>query len=311
MAAVEQQIADWLGHFEPQSVLLRTWELTGGISSTMTAFTVERAGQSKSFILRQPSDWTLKNVPGAVRNEFTRLGILHRGGLPVQAPVFCDESGEHFGRPGLVLTYIEGKADLSPDDPRRYVDQFARLLGRIHDFDATDSALGLRHPVTSGFNQFREKTMPQAGAELQVERIWATLQAHADVTTANPVALLHGDFWPGNTLWRDGELVAVIDWEEPRLGDPLQDLSICRLDLWWALGERAMTDFTECYLALRPTNTALLPLWDLRTALRPVRNIAEWAAAYIPLGRPDVTVEHMRDVHVEFVAQAYAAMEHS
>ena len=30
----------------------------------------------------------------------------------------------------------------------------------------------------------------------------------------NRPVLLHGDFWPGNILWRDGRLVAVIDWEK-------------------------------------------------------------------------------------------------
>lgn len=308
MAAVEQQIADWLGSFEPESSLLRVWDLTGGISSTMTAFTVARADQAQSFILRQPSDWTLQNRPGAVRNEFDRLGVLHRGGIPVQTPVFCDESGEHFDRPGSVLEYIDGKADLSPQDPQGYVQQFALLLGRIHAFDTTSAGLGLAAPEGTEFGNFQTDVMPQVDVEFQVERIWATLQAHADVTTANPVTLLHGDYWPGNTLWRGGRLVAVIDWEEPKLGDPLQDLSICRLDLWWALGHQAMTDFTDCYLALRPTDTTLLPLWDLRMALRPVRNMDEWAAAYIPLERPDVTVEHMREVHAEFVAQAFAAM---
>jgi aminoglycoside phosphotransferase (APT) family kinase protein len=37
------------------------------------------------------------------------------------------------------------------------------------------------------------------------------------------LSLLHGDYWPDNTLWRDGRLVCVIDWEDAALGDPLAD----------------------------------------------------------------------------------------
>jgi aminoglycoside phosphotransferase (APT) family kinase protein len=37
--------------------------------------------------------------------------------------------------------------------------------------------------------------------------------------------VLHGDYWPGNVLWRDGRLVGVIGWEEAAFGDPLADLA--------------------------------------------------------------------------------------
>jgi aminoglycoside phosphotransferase (APT) family kinase protein len=37
--------------------------------------------------------------------------------------------------------------------------------------------------------------------------------------------LLHGDFWPGNALWRDGALVAILDWEDAAIGDPLADVA--------------------------------------------------------------------------------------
>ena len=44
-------------------------------------------------------------------------------------------------------------------------------------------------------------------------------------------ALVHGDYWPGNLLWRRGRLIGVIDWEQPRLGDPTKDVATCRGDL--------------------------------------------------------------------------------
>jgi aminoglycoside phosphotransferase (APT) family kinase protein len=59
--------------------------------------------------------------------------------------------------------------------------------------------------------------------------------------------LLHGDYWPGNVLWHDGKIVAVIDWEDARLGDPLIDLAMSRLDLVWICGIYAMHMFTEQY----------------------------------------------------------------
>jgi len=41
----------------------------------------------------------------------------------------------------------------------------------------------------------------------------ALLASWPPAQVSDPV-VLHGDYWPGNVLWRDGRLVGVIDWEE-------------------------------------------------------------------------------------------------
>ena len=110
--------------------------------------------------------------------------------------------------------------------------------------------------------------------------------------------LLHGDFWPGNVLWRDGRLAAVIDWEDATLGDPLADLAISRLEILWAFGIDAMFRFTHHYQSITPFDFANLAYWDLCAALRPASKIAEW-------GLDDMTEKAMREGHRLFVAQAF------
>ena len=39
------------------------------------------------------------------------------------------------------------------------------------------------------------------------------------------LALVHGDAGPGNLLWRDGRITALLDWEMSHFGDPLDDLA--------------------------------------------------------------------------------------
>jgi aminoglycoside phosphotransferase (APT) family kinase protein len=88
--------------------------------------------------------------------------------------------------------------------------------------------------------------------------------------------VVHGDYWPGNVLWRDGKLVGVIDWEvgvidweEAAFGDPMADLANVRLELVWHFATAVMDMLTHEYLALRPgVGIATLPVWDLRAALR-------------------------------------------
>lgn len=130
-----------------------------------------------------------------------------------------------------------------------------------------------------------------------MEPVWPLSQ------TNEPV-LLHGDHWPGNILWRDGRIAAVIDWEDAALGDPLDDVAISRLEILWAFGIEAMQDFTARYRAMTAVDFVNLPYWDLYAALRPASKIAEWAEGWPEWGRTDITEATMREGHRRFIAQA-------
>jgi aminoglycoside phosphotransferase (APT) family kinase protein len=126
--------------------------------------------------------------------------------------------------------------------------------------------------------------------------------------SSNSPVLLHGDYWPGNLLWNAGRLVAVVDWEEPRIGDPLVDVAISRLDLLWMLGADAMHAFTRAYIAITNVDVACLPYWDLCAALRPASNLPAWAGSWPDLGRPDISEATMRAGHRQFVDRAFDAL---
>ena len=40
-----------------------------------------------------------------------------------------------------------------------------------------------------------------------------------------PVVLVQGDTGPGNFMFADGRVVAVVDWELAHLGDPMDDIA--------------------------------------------------------------------------------------
>ncbi|HIM60318.1 MAG TPA: DUF1679 domain-containing protein [Dehalococcoidia bacterium] len=47
-----------------------------------------------------------------------------------------------------------------------------------------------------------------------------------DIAGEKPTSyLVHGDYWAGNTLWKNEKLVAIVDWEEPRIGEPTFDIT--------------------------------------------------------------------------------------
>ncbi len=296
MAAVheEKRFQQLVQRMDPQSRLLRTRHLTGGVSARVTTLEVKRPdGRTQKMIVRRHGGEDLRHNPDIARDEFNLLQIAHSRGLTTPAPLYYDQACDLFPTPFLVIEYVEGETEFTPSDLADYLLQAAAHLARINGvIDAPDLAFLPRQG-----KGFRERPV-NLDRSLKEERIRDALESAWPVTQVNASVLLHGDFWPGNLLWRDGELVAVIDWEDATIGDPLADLANARLEILWAFGIDAMRDFTAHYESLTEIDVTHLPYWDLCAALRPCSKLSEW-------GLDPVAEKRMRERHQVFITQAF------
>ena len=285
----------------PGAKLVRQWPLGGGISCTMTAVEIELPdGNRQKLVVRKVGKWSFENYPNSVRNEYELLIYLRECGIPVANPRYVDLSCEITDRPYLVLDYVEGSPDLTVEDRTKRVSIVAENLAKIHSVNTC-------HPAMKFMNPSPINVRPVGGAMnevLQESKIRSALESRIGRVVENKHTFRHGDFWPGNMVWKDGELSAVIDWEETSIGDPLFDVSIARLDILWAYGPEAMKIFTEVYQSRMDIDFSILPYWDLRVSLRPISSIEEWAVSFPQLGRPDVTEQTMTEGHRWFVDSA-------
>jgi len=284
---------------DPQSKLLRTWELKGGVSARVTALeTLRPDGHTQKMIVRQHGEVDLKHNPQVAADEFKLLQLLHSVGLATPAPYRFDQSGEIFSAPYLVIEYIEGKPEFAPADLPGLIFQLATQLSRIHQVDCSKLDVSfLPQQATISAQKLRARPA-NVDESLDEGHIRDALEAAWPLRERNTSVLLHGDFWPGNILWRDGQLVAVIDWEDAALGDPLADVANSRLEILWAFGLDAMQSFTQQYQSMTTIDFTHLPYWDLCAALRPVAQLAQW-------GLDDTTERTMRERHRWFITQAF------
>jgi aminoglycoside phosphotransferase (APT) family kinase protein len=290
----------------PQSALLHIWPLTGGASAHMMALEARlQGGETKKLVVRQPGAAALRANASAAADEFRLLHILKETGLATPKPYLLENAGELFPTPCLVIELVEGQFEFAPANLPHFVRQVAEALASIHRVDARTVDLSFlpRHA-----NQIANRLAEHSSELPEVAKLQAALRAAWPGLEKGREALLHGDFWPGNWLWRDGELVAVVDWEDARLGDPLADVGISRLDMRLIFGVEAMHSFTEHYRTAANTAFTTLPFWDVYAALRAAPNLAEWAAIYPSLGHPEITESTLRAAHAEFTEQALASL---
>jgi len=294
-AVRDVQIQALVRRLEPQARLVRAWDLEGGVSAQMMAFEIALPdGRTQKLVLRQHGEADRTANPRVAADEFRLLQAVQAAGLSVPAPCYLDTSGEILSTPCLVLEYVEGEAALAPSDLDQVTHQLAGYLAQVHRVDLSNPALAFLPSHGRGYGP----RPAELDASLQEGRIREALDAAWPLAHANEPVLLHGDFWPGNVLWQDGRIVAVVDWEDASIGDPLADVGNARLELLWAFGREAMQQFTEAYHSRMPgVDLAELPYWDLCAALRPAGKLAGW-------GLDPSSEETMRREHRWFVDQA-------
>jgi aminoglycoside phosphotransferase (APT) family kinase protein len=283
----------------PGSRLVRAWALTGGVSAQVTAMELALPdGRRTKLVVRRQGAVDRERNPRIAEDEFRLLALLRDAGVPVPAPHYVDGAGEVLGSPCVVMEFVEGQAGPDSSDLPQAIPQMASQLSRIHN--VTPAHADLRFlPKQEGLDREKlgerpdklDESIGEGRIRDALERVWPLPNKNGDV-------LLHGDYWPGNTLWKDGRLVAIIDWEDASVGDPLEDVANSRLEMLWAYGVEAMQDFTEQYMrAVRGIDFATLPFWDLCAALRPAFKIAAWAGN-------DEREAIMRERHRWFVEKA-------
>jgi len=284
---------------DPQSKLLRTWKLKGGVSAQVTGLEIELTdGQTKKMIVRQHGEGDLKHNSQIAADEFRLLHLLHAVGLATPMPYHFDQSDEIFSTPYIVIEYIEGETEFSPSKLPNLILQFATHLSRIHQVDSSKLDVSFLPKLETRYAEKLRERPRNVDESLDEGRIRDVLEAVWPFPQRNTSALLHGDFWPGNVLWKDGQLVAIIDWEDAALGDPLADVANSRLEILWAFGVDAMKCFTHQYQSMTTIDFTYLPYWDLCAALRPIAQIAQW-------GLDATTEKTMRERHRWFVTQAF------
>jgi aminoglycoside phosphotransferase (APT) family kinase protein len=298
-------LAQVVAAIDPALRLTASRPLAGGVSSQVTAIEAEQPGSAaQRLVVRQYGQANLLSDPHSAAHEYLLLSLLHGVSLAVPCPRLADESRKILPVPYLVTEFIEGEVCSEPSQLTVPVTDFARelaaFLARLHGAAVTRAAeLHLADKGTVATQQLETRNA-RLDAALSEAAVRAALVSIWPPPQLNRPVLLHGDFWPGNVLWRDGAITGVIDWEDAAFGDPLADLCLSRMELCMAFGTAAMRELTRAYRDLMPgLDMTALPHWDLFAALRHAGRMSAWGLATADLAR-------LRAGHRAFVAMALA-----
>ena len=242
--------------------------LVGGVSSNTYALQgVDITGESLLWVIREHG-LNYSGLP--VEIEYALLGALRGAGIKVPQPLLCDTSPRVSDYPFLVMTFVEGDSAIPPGEQQAYITRMARQLWEIHQV-CVDCLPGLPQrldPLPEVFDYLPEHSKWQ-GLRRQLEAL--------DIPCyAKTPALLHGDFWPHNLLWQQGEIASVLDWEDAAVGDPISDVAGASLELRYRFGVMGAQQFIDAYAELDRVDPFRLALWQIYVAAAAAFFMGDW-----------------------------------
>src|SRR6185503_11659777 len=156
-------------------------------------------------------------------------------GVPVPQLVSVDGAGSGI----LTTTFIEGATGASLLGAAGGPVLVGRVMGalwrQLRMVDAEGLPLATTPAAPGVLAASAEATLARLAASLaglDVRRLSDSIRTVPALLKGRPSGFVHGDFVPANVLVREGAVVALLDFEAARLGDPLFDAAWFR----WIVG---------------------------------------------------------------------------
>jgi aminoglycoside phosphotransferase (APT) family kinase protein len=205
------------------------------------------------WILRRPPRTRSAATAHNVAREHRVLHALDRTDVPHPHTVALCEDESVIGAPFMLMEFVEGIGatlplpapfDASVDGQREMafslVDSLAQLAlvdWRAVGLDGFGKPDGFLARQVSRWRSQLEQYKTRDVAHLDEVAAWLEKERPESVR----IGIVHGDYQWNNVLFaadRPGRVVAIVDWEQSTIGDPLLDIGWL-LGLWYEPGEEA------------------------------------------------------------------------
>jgi aminoglycoside phosphotransferase (APT) family kinase protein len=253
--------------------------MTDGHAGLTYGFEMRSAGAcARPFVLKVAPPAGRRSGSTDLYRQAPLLRALHAGGQPVPAIPWAEAEDDVLGAPFLIMERLPGRTFIVWEPAPELVRgargcrtiwlETARAMARLHRFNWRQRLPDWEAPTTLVGELDRWSALlkhTQDGSWLRAARaLEAALRA--DLPEPRAIGVIHGDFQPGNLLFRDGRLKGVIDWDLAAIGPQGLDVGWLLMmadaqswaDGWKPFDPPARSDLLEAYWAAGGTERARL-----------------------------------------------------
>jgi aminoglycoside phosphotransferase (APT) family kinase protein len=246
---------------------------------------IDRRGKQSEAVLRVGGPHQREQVA----TEAAALAFAEEHQLAAPRLLAVDLAGNATGRPVLLTTVLAGSSTIPAAASPGRLQALGAAAATLHAVAAAPRpGLPLRtRPLEDvDFAASRRASGSTRLLDVAEERV-------GEVPVPQGVSVfVHGDLWQGNTLWRGGALVGMVDWDAAGVGHPGIDLGTLRLDAAILFGLPAAAGVLEGWRQATGQPAEAMAYWDLVAALTtPAEGVdwfGQWLAVVHEHGRVDL-----------------------
>lgn len=260
------------------------------------------SGGTQNVVVRQYGPWRQKESPHPGVLESTALKLLGKNTVPAPELVLGErETMNVLDRPAIVTSMVDGKPNVNPVNREEWAGQLVEAIAIVHSIPISPETTALIPSQYDRYDRlFSRSEPPRFIARYPLgTKLWSRLRGLWPSINKDAHQLIHADYWSGNTLWKNENLVAIIDWEQPRIGEPtfdiadlVQDASCFGVDI-----ENAAIEQYE-RASGRPLRN--YKFWRMAVALGEIGdmpNPVEWAVGFVDMGGDAITPAEIGSNH--------------
>ena len=263
----EEKFRNIVNSFAKSAKLISWQVMKGGSSTDVFLLKIQQKNEILKYVLRTQGS---KPAENSTKVEFALLNSLYLQNIPVSRPIYLDTSCKIIDKPFMIMTYLDGDIDSPDNKDLNSISKMVEALKVIHGIDVSAlPKLSLRIDPLSNI-----ETLLPSGAKW--DDLKTFLLSLSSQRYKGKSVLLHGDFWSGNILWENNEIVGILDWEYAAFGDPLYDLAVTSLEMRYQYGERGMEQCKSFYGKSFELDNYRLSLWLIFIAASTHYYIKSW-----------------------------------
>jgi aminoglycoside phosphotransferase (APT) family kinase protein len=229
---------------------------SGGAGQETYRLSVTISGKDELLALRRANngqyDTAEEGHPG-LATEALLMQCAGEAGVPAPEIHYVLTRKDDLGD-GIVMEWIEGESlgakivrseELASVRPRLAY-ECGRILARIHSTDLDRTGLRDRLSVITPqrfvqrmWDRYMSLDTPQPMIDYTAQWLMANLPEDVEMT------LVHSEFRNGNFMISPAGIVAVLDWEEAHIGDPMRDFGWLCTNSWRYGGSGPVGGFGE------------------------------------------------------------------
>jgi len=232
--------------------------------------------------------------------EVAAMQLAAEAGIPVPELLGHDD-GTATGWTLVLMSRVAGSSFIPAEPASARLRMLGAAAAKISSVQlAPTAALPVRTQPTP-LADFARMRREQDASELLREAEEAVARRPP---TAARHGLVHGDLWHGNTLWDDGRLAGIVDWDCAGTGAAGVDLGSLRCDAALCYGPSAPDEVLRGWEEEAGRPAADVAYWDAVAALASPPDLGWFVAAVSSQGRPDLNRPLMLERREEFLRQA-------